>query len=194
MSAQVVPRQAPVGVVRFAATPGEPITLQFIDATLEVLVGELRAIITPAAIAAEIWAVTGIYVLLGSPSSPALSPDGEGESSLIRARPGRATDLLQRQRQHAADPEMKWASRALLARDTRQGFNSAQAGYLEGRLHKLCRESARVEHIGRLDRDDTLQEHERAELDRLYLPHIGAVLELVGMPVMTYPEQQRGSR
>jgi hypothetical protein len=91
-------------------------------------------------IAAEIWAVAGVYVLLGVPESQAVIP----------ARPGSGRDVLARLRQHPR--KTPWFTRAVVARDTRQGWNSAEAGYIEGRLHTLCRASAGVEHDFRAGR------------------------------------------
>jgi len=106
---------------------------------------------------------------------------------LVRARPGRSGDVLQRVRQHTADPDLGWVRRAVLVRDTRQGFNTAEAGYLEGRLHDLCAAAPGVEQVGRADSDDTLREWQSDELDRRYFSHIRAVLELVGVPTEPAP-------
>jgi hypothetical protein len=168
---------SPVGIARFAAVVSDPTALQFIDATLEVLVTRLSLVGRGGPIAADVWGVPGVYVLLGLPS--ALPPQA---GPIVRARPGRTGDLLQRMRQHAADTKLAWARRALLVRGTGRGFNTAHTGYLEGRLHDLCAAATPVEHVGRSDDDQTLPDWERDELDRRYLPHIRAVLELVGVP------------
>jgi len=120
----------------------------------------------------DLWGVAGTYVLLG-PSSTAL----------IRARPGMASDVLFRVRQHLRESE--WFTRVVIARDTRQGWNTAEAGYLEGRLHRLCRESPGVEHVDRMDSDHSLQEEERTRLDAKYLPAIVAALRVAGVPLET---------
>ncbi len=179
------PPAAPVAVVRFPAQAGEPIALQFIDATLEVLLCRFDDV-RGQRISSAIWGVPGAYVLIGLSTRVG----AEASGAVARARPGVAGDLLERTRRHAADPAMAWAHRVLLVRDTRRGFNIAQASYLEGRLHDACRAAAGVEHDWRRDGDDTLQAHERAELDRLYLPHVHAVLELAGIPLDAYPEPE----
>jgi hypothetical protein len=144
----------------------------FVDATIEVMLVPKESIASDSGrIPRDIWGVTGIYVLLG-PS--------EG-SALIRARPGWGHDVLTRLRQHPA--ESPWFTRAVVARDTRQGWSSAEARYLEGRLHDFCRASSEVEHDFRLDHDRTLQSHEEAILDRRYLPAIVAALHLAGAPI-----------
>jgi hypothetical protein len=144
----------------------------FIDGTIEVmLVPKASVPRGEGRITAEIWAVAGVYVLLGPPQ----------DDGVIRGRPGSGHDVLARLRQHPR--ETPWFTRAIVARDTRQGWNSAEAGYIEGRLHVLCRASAGVEHDFRKDQDPTLQPHQEEMLDRRYLPAIIAALQLAGAPV-----------
>jgi hypothetical protein len=163
----------PVAVVRFTLDATEPITMLFIDATIEVmLVAKESVPLNANRIARDLWGVAGVYVLLGTPTT---------DDSLVRARPGMGSDVLARLRQHPA--ESPWFTRAVVARDTRQGWNSAEAGYIEGRLHDLCRASIGVEHDFRRDHDATLQSHEEALLDQRYLPPIVAALQLAGVPV-----------
>ncbi len=118
------------------------------------------------------WAVAGVYILLG----PATRPEAK-----IRARPGMGNDVLFRLRQHPT--ENAWFTRAVVARDIRQGWNSAEAGYLEGRLHDLCRDADGVEHDFRRDHDGSLQSHEERLIERLYLPGIIGALRLAGVPI-----------
>jgi hypothetical protein len=163
---------SPVAVVRFAGHHVAPITMLFIDATVEVMLVlkdglPLEADLIPR----DAWGVVGVYVLLG--------PGKNG--SVLRARPGWGHDVLARVRQHAASSP--WFTRAIIARDTRAGWNSAEARYLEGRLHRLCRESAGVEHDFRRDKDETLQAHKKRLLDGRYLPAIVAALRLAGAPI-----------
>jgi hypothetical protein len=135
------PTPAPVAVVRFTLDAAEPITMLFIDATIEVMLVVKESIPLHAnRIARDLWGVTGVYVLLGPPTE---------SDALVRARPGMGGDVLERLRDHPS--ENPWFTRAVVARDTRQGWNSAEAGYLEGRLHDLCRASARVDHDARRD-------------------------------------------
>lgn len=146
--------------------------MQFIDATIEVMLLPKESVPGKARwIEHDVWGVAGVYVLLGMAHGDAL----------IRARPGSGHDVLARLRQHPA--ESPWFTRAVLARDTRQGWTSAEAGYLEGRLHKLCRGSSAIEHDFRCDDDLTLPAHERELLDRRYLPAIVAALNLAGAPI-----------
>ena len=163
---------APVAVVRFSTDPAAPITMLFIDGTIEVMLVSKESIPRERGlIAPEIWAVTGVYVLLGAPQV----------GGTVRARPGSSHDVLARVRQHPRESE--WFTRAVIARDTLRGWNSAEAGYIEGCLHGLCRVAPGVEHDFRRDRDETLQRHEEALLDRRSVPAIVAALQLAGAPI-----------
>jgi hypothetical protein len=162
----------PVAMVEFSADPADPITMLFIDATIEVMLVAKESVPLQAnRIAADTWAVAGVYVLLGAPR----------EEAVIRARPGSGQDVLRRLRRHPK--QTPWFTRAVVARDTRRGWNSAEAGYLEGRLHALCRAAAGVEHDFRRDQNPTLQSHEEQMLDQRYLPAIVAALHLTGAPI-----------
>ena len=173
MPAQVPLLEAPIAVVRFSVDALAPVLLSFLSAPVEVMVVEKEAVSQEARrIASADWAVAGIYVLLG--------PATDGTSK-IRARPGMGGDVLLRLRQHPK--QSGWFTRAVVARGLRQGWNSSEAGYLEGRLHDLCRGAAGVEHDFRRDHDGTLQPHEEQEMERLYLPGIIAALRLAGVPL-----------
>lgn len=173
----------------------KPTIMHFMNATVELLVTRTSMARVDDAITPEMWAVPGVYALLGLPSQ--LPSEQHSSTSVVRVRPGRSGDVLKRLRRHAADPEFRWATRAVLVRDTRQGFNTAQTGYLEGRLHEFCDTAPGIEHVGRMDRDFTLQVWERDELERLYVPYIRAVLELTGVPVVAdesaRAEEDRGA-
>jgi len=164
----------PIAVVRFSGDHSDAIAMLFIDATVEVMLVSKEGVPGDAdKIKKDLWAVAGVYLLLGPP---------EGDA-LVRARPGSGHDVLARLRQHPR--ESPWFTRAVVARDTRQGWNSAEAGYIEGRLHDLCAASAAVEHDSRKDKDDTLQDHEEKALDERYIPAIVAALHLAGVPIET---------
>jgi hypothetical protein len=173
MPEEPVGPEPPVAVVRFPADPGAPIRISFLSVPVEAMIVD-RESIPPSAekLATEEWAVAGVYVLLG----PATE-----SGSKIRARPGTSTDVLFRLRQHLTG--IDWFTRAVVARDMRQGWNSAEAGYLEGRLHDLCRRSDGVEHVFRRDHDETIQDHDKRLFERLYLPGIIATLRLAGVPI-----------
>lgn len=170
-------RRLTAAVAAFGTT-FEPTVVGFINTTVEISVMKRRAFIRKSGIERH-WAGTGVYLLLG--------PAADGKS-VVRARPGSAGDLIRRIHQHYIDPTKSWFNRVVLIQDTRQGFNSAEYGFIEGRLHDLCREAADVEHIFKRDTDDTLQKHEEAEFERRYIPQICSLLELIGVPLETAAE------
>jgi hypothetical protein len=94
-------------------------------------------------------------------------------------------DVLNRLDQHLG--KIEWFDRALLIREDR-GMNSATAGYLEGRLHDICRDAAFVEHDFRRDYDRSKRPAETAMLESLVLPLLRGVLELAGVPLETQQE------
>jgi hypothetical protein len=147
-------------------------TLHFVNSTIELLVVDRMSL--PASqgrVPRDLWSGAGVYVLIG-PSH------AEG---VVRARPGFGTDLVRRVRQHQV--ESPWFTRALLAREAHVGWNSAEARYLEGRLHVLCRESPEVQHDFRRDRDASLPAYEVELLERRCVPVIATTLELLGVPI-----------
>jgi hypothetical protein len=206
--------EAPLAVVRFSADAHDPIRISFISLPVEAMLVHKESVpLSAGKIAAEEWAVAGVYVLLGPPrvgehdgeeEDPSEGEDGEDEPSgaaedggeprdesdadtanasrpLIRARPGMGRDVLKRVRQHPA--KNPWFTRVVMARDTRQGWHSAEAGYLEGRLHDTCSTNKRVQKVGRHDSDETLQRHEEELMERQYLPGIIAALRVAGVPL-----------
>jgi hypothetical protein len=73
-----------------------------------------------------------------------------------------------------------WLRALLIQRDTTHGFNSAQVGWLEGRLYDLldAAEDAHL-HNGNRPSDETLPSFERAMLEASVLP-ISRILRLIG--------------
>jgi Restriction Enzyme Adenine Methylase Associated len=119
----------------------------------------------------ESWRVLGIYFLIGPADDPDCYRAYVGEV-------GRAT-LVQRARHHAK--EKPWWSRALLiTRDSRDGFNSAEIGWLEGRLFDVLNNAVACEVMnGNRPGDESLPERERAVLER-YVEPIMAALRACG--------------
>jgi hypothetical protein len=128
----------------------------------------------------EGWRVLGIYFLIGPGDDPDRYRAYVGEV-------GRAT-LVQRARHHAKDKP--WWSRALLiTRDSRDGFNSAEIGWLEGRLYDVLNNAVACEVMnGNRPGDESLPERERAVLER-YIEPIIAALRACGAPPDT-PDQK----
>lgn len=159
--------------VQVPASASSPIVADFVVHALRVAYVARRDVL---ALPESDWATPGIYLLM--------TDDGTrnvyvGKSTDLRSR------LLQHRAKQAHVPE--WARAIAIKRDTANGFNSAQVGYLEGRL------SAELDAIdglnvlkGKADGDNTLPPHEQLALDAL-LPSILAAVRLAGLD--TYREQ-----
>jgi hypothetical protein len=118
----------------------------------------------------EGWERPGNYILLDLPD-----PDGRWGCYVGKAPGGVRSRLLShlRSKDH-------WRRALLIQRDTTHGFNSAQVGWLEGRLYDLldAAEDARL-HNGNRPSDETLPSFERAMLEACVLP-ISRTLRLIG--------------
>lgn len=114
------------------------------------------------------WGVPGIYVLL--------SEDGSGQVYV-----GQAVHLRKRLLQHRSKQKLDWRRAVAMQRDTSHGFNSAEIGYLEGRLAAEIGAIRGVQVIeGLKSLDTTLPQHHMLALDAL-LPGVFAALRLAGM-------------
>lgn len=121
------------------------------------------------------WEVPGVYVLL-EPSTV------DGWTAYV----GKAADrgLKARVAEHIKG-KAEWNRALLIARDTTHGFNSAEAGWLEGRLYDLLSAAA----VGNLRNgvrpdDKTLPAYQRATLESCVLP-LSRVLRLLGYDTST---------
>lgn len=114
------------------------------------------------------WGVPGVYVLR--------SDDGSG-----RVYVGQAVRLRDRLLQHRSKPRFDWRQAVAIKRDTSHGFNSAEIGYLEGRLAAEIGAIPGVVLVeGLKSQDMTLPSHHMLALDAL-MPGILAALRLTGM-------------
>ncbi len=95
--------------------------------------------------------------------------------------------VASRLRQHLKGKEA-WSRALLVRRDTTYGFNSAQIGWLEGRLYDLfdAAENAVLNNENR-PRDETLPPYDRQMLELVILP-VTRVLRLVGYDPATPDE------
>jgi hypothetical protein len=129
------------------------------------------------------WAVRGVYLLLGPSQKP-----GNYWVRVGKSAPG---TLRKRVPAHLNDPKLKdsWTHALLVCSTVGNGFNSADAGYLEGELANLLDAASRAElHEGQRDQDDTLEPWELEELE----PVIEVVLAV--MRVLGYsPDQPDGA-
>ena len=114
------------------------------------------------------WDVPGIYVLL--------TDDGSHTVYV-----GKANRMRGRLFQHRSSPKLAWSRAVVIKRDTSHGFNSAEIGYLEGRVAEEIGAISGVTVIeGKRDQDNTLPSHMLISLDEL-LESIMAALRLAGM-------------
>jgi hypothetical protein len=117
---------------------------------------------------ADEWEVPGIYVLL--------TDDGSRQLYI-----GQAVDARKRLLQHRRKSKLDWTRAVIIKRDTSHGFNSAEIGYLEGRVAAEINAIPGVAVVeGKRDQDTTLPLHMLLSLDDL-LSSILAALRLAGM-------------
>lgn len=117
------------------------------------------------------WSCPGIYVLMG--------PLGGHEKQQIYV--GKARELRSRLNNHRLRPPISWWRTIAVARDTTDGFNTAETGYLEGRLAGELDSLPRIDLCAdRLDIDTSLPQHLLLQLDS-FVPTILAALRLAGL-------------
>jgi len=131
------------------------------------------------------WDARGAYVLLGPSEDAGCYWARVGKSS-----PGK---LRQRVGWHVRNTKT-WDRALLIASTVGNGFNSAQAGYLEGRLTEILDAAPAAQvHAKRRDKDDTLEDWQQAELEP-GLQVVTAVMRLIGYPPDTLDQQEDGDR
>jgi hypothetical protein len=114
------------------------------------------------------WAAPGVYVLL--------TDDGSRQVYV-----GQAVSLRQRLQQHHAKERLNWRHAVAIKRDTSHGFNSAEIGYLEGRLSSEIAAIPGVTVVeGLKSQDNTLPPHLMLSLDALLVSMLAA-LRLAGV-------------
>lgn len=158
--------------VQVPSSPSAPIVADFVEHAIRVAYVRRRDV---TLLSEKDWSVPGIYVLL--------TDDGSFQLYV-----GKSTDLRARLRAHRARqahvPE--WTRAVAIQRDTTHGFNSAEIGYLEGRLSsELNAIHGLVVAKGKSDGDSTLPPHMMVALDAL-LPSILAAMRLAALD--TYRE------
>ncbi|MEI2700354.1 MAG: hypothetical protein V9E94_19235 [Microthrixaceae bacterium] len=116
------------------------------------------------------WDAPGAYVLLDRPDA-----DEQWGVYAGKAPAGVRTRL----RDHLRNKD-HWYRALLLRRDTTLGFNSAQIGWLEGRLYDLFDVATdAVLHNGNRPSDETLPPYDRQMLEMVVLP-VRRVLRMLG--------------
>lgn len=132
----------------------------------------------------------GVYILLGP------CDDGEHEyrAYVGKSETGGLKERLTTHRNSATWEKSHklakdWWKRALIVRSRDEdGFNSAEAGWLEGRLWDILAGAPAAEVVGKKGDDQTLPKHERDALEQ-YVPAITAVLRAIGASPDT-PDQE----
>lgn len=154
--------------VQVPADAGAPVIVDFSVHAIRLALVERE----PRTALADEWGQPGVYVLLGH-------VDGGPMSVYV----GKATRLRDRLGQHRRQPPLDWWRAVLIRRDNSAGFNSAEIGYLEGRLaSELGSRPGVALKAGKRDQDDTLPDHLLLSLDAL-IPTLIAGLRVAGVPI-----------
>lgn len=151
--------------------PGAPIEVYDEHAALCMAVVD-RALVR---VLGEPWDSPGVYVLLDRHDSA-----GRWGVYVGQAPAGIKTRLGD----HVRNKD-HWYRALLIRRDTTRGFNSAQVGWLEGRLYDLFKAAEDAElHNDRRPSDDTLPPYDREMLEAVVLP-VRRILQLLGHDPVT---------
>jgi RAMA domain-containing protein len=163
--------------VQIPSQPTAPLIADFVEHALRVAYVNKRDV---ERLQEAEWGVPGVYVLL---------TDDEHGTAYV----GKATGLRDRLLQHRRTPKIPWRRALLIKRDTSHGFNSAEIGYLEGRL------SAELDAVDRLsvskgktDQDATLPVHMQISLDAL-LTSMMAAVRLAGVDINKEGDDPEGA-
>lgn len=116
------------------------------------------------------WDQPGVYVLMTS--------DGSN-----RVYVGQARKLRGRLQQHNNKEKLPWRRALAVKRDTTAGFNTAEIGYLEGRIAAELNALHQITVIeGQTSGDETLPKHMMISLDAFVKSILGA-LRLAGLDI-----------
>ena len=160
MASQVIPVN-----VQVPSAATAPVVADFVEHALRVAYANRRDL---AALPEDEWGVPGVYVLL--------TDDGSGQAYV-----GQAVHLRKRLLQHRSKQKLDWRRAVAIKRDTSHGFNSAEIGYLEGRLASEIAAIPGVTVVeGLKNQDKTLPPHLMLSLDAL-LSSMLAALRLAGV-------------
>ncbi|MGX6396897.1 restriction system modified-DNA reader domain-containing protein [Rothia kristinae] len=145
-----------------------PIIADFVEHALRVAYIDRSYLL---ALPAADWDRPGIYILL--------STDGSG-----RVYVGQARRLRGRLIQHNNRPKLDWRRAVAVQRDTTDGFNTAEIGYLEGRVSAEIGALEGVTVVeGQKSGDETLPRHMMLSLDS-FVKSTLAALRLAGMSTL----------
>ncbi len=153
--------------VQVPAAADAPVVADFVEHALRVAYLHRTHL---KALPVEEWLCPGVYVLLAG--------DGSGKVYV-----GKAIALRKRLQAHANKPPMPWTRALAIRRDTTHGFNSAEVGYLEGRLSAELGAVPSLSVVkGKNDEDTTLPPHVMLSLDPL-LDSMLAAVRLAGVDI-----------
>ncbi|MCW4467270.1 GIY-YIG nuclease family protein [Glutamicibacter sp. MNS18] len=123
-----------------------------------------------ASLPASDWDEPGVYVLMTS--------DGSNQVYV-----GQARKLRGRLQQHNNKEKLPWRRALAVKRDTTAGFNTAEIGYLEGRIAAELNALHQITVIeGQTSGDETLPKHMMISLDAFVKSILGA-LRLAGLDI-----------
>jgi hypothetical protein len=121
------------------------------------------------------WDKPGVYVLLGS-----LGVEGPTQVYV-----GKAKKVRDRLSTHRQKPKIPWWRAIAVIRDTSDGFNSAEIGYLEGRIASELKACPALDlKADRYDLDETLPTPVLVQLDS-FVPTVLAGLRIAGLDLRT---------
>lgn len=163
MTSQVIPVN-----VQVPSDPRSPIVADF---AVHALRGAYVARRDLEGLPEDEWGVPGVYVLF--------TDDGSRQVYV-----GQAVHLRKRLLQHRRTPKLDWVRAVAIKRDTTHGFNSAEIGYLEGRLAAEIGAITGVTVVeGLRSQDTTLPPHHMLALDEFLGSVLGA-LRLAGLDLL----------
>ncbi len=165
--------------VLLATEPGQPVVVLDGNAALRMAIVDRESL----GRLDEEWDRPGVYILLDP-----VSFDGAFGAYVGKAPAG----LRDRLRNHLRLKE-HWSRAVLVIRDTTYGWDSAQVGWLEGRLFDML-DGATLAQLSNKQRpqDETVRPYDRAALEAATEP-IAAVLRLLGCSPDTFAEEPETS-
>jgi len=150
------------------ASAGEPMEMNVHHSGLKMVLLHREAV----HLLSDAWNVLGVYFLLGPSSEPERYRAYVGEVG--------KTTLRGRLREHASSKP--WWNRALLIASASNQFNSAEIGWLEGRLYDVLNNAVAADLMnGNRPGDDSISDRDRAPLER-YVEPVMAALRASGAP------------
>lgn len=153
--------------VQIPSDPEAPVIADFVEHALRVAYVERSHL---GSLPAGDWDSPGVYVLITS--------DGSNQVYV-----GQARRLRSRLLQHNVKEKLPWRRAVAVKRDTTDGFNTAEIGYLEGRVSAEINALEKITVVeGQTSGDETLPKHMMISLDSFVKSILGA-LRLAGIDI-----------